>query len=136
MKLKGWKRKEIEHWPIWIRRRVSIRTIIESFPSGVVVTDPRGRVVLMNPVVLDSFSVWIPICKAGNRIEDYMPIDKNLCRLVTEVSQGKHVDYDDIPDYEFSLSDEKHLMARGQPVLGEKKECLGAVLNIVDITAQ
>ena len=26
-----------------------IRTIIESFPSGVVVTDPKGRVVLMNP---------------------------------------------------------------------------------------
>jgi signal transduction histidine kinase len=45
------------------------------------------------------------------------------------------VDFDDIPDYEFSLSDEKHFLASGQPVLGERKECLGAVLNIVDITA-
>ena len=26
-------------------------------------------------------------------------------------------------------------MATGQPVLGERKECLGAVLNVVDITA-
>jgi len=109
-----------------------IRTIIESFPSGVVVTDPRGRVVLMNPSLRQLLGLD-PDMKAGNRIEDYI-IDKNLCRLVTEVSQGKHVDYDDIPDYEFSLSDEKHLMARGQPVLGERKECLGAVLNIVDIT--
>ena len=109
-----------------------IRTIIESFPSGVVVTDPRGHVVLMNPSFRQLLGLD-PDMKAGNRIENYI-FDKNLCRLVTEVSQGKHVDYDDIPDYEFSLSDEKHLMARGQPVLGERKECLGAVLNIVDIT--
>jgi len=109
-----------------------IRTIIESFPSGVMVTDSKGRVVLMNPafkqlLVLDND------VKVGNRIENYLP-DKELCRLVLEISQGKHVDYDDIPDYEFSLNSEKHLMARGQPVLGERKECLGAVLNIVDIS--
>ena len=110
-----------------------IRTIIESFPSGVVVTDPRGHVVLMNPSFRQLLGLD-PDMKAGNRIEDYI-FDKNLCRLVTEISQGKHVDYDDIPDYEFSLADEKYFMARGQPVLGERKECLGTVLNIVDITA-
>ncbi len=109
-----------------------IRTIIESFPSGVIVTDPKGRVVLMNPAFRQLLGIDDSV-KAGNRIEDYLP-DKDLCRLVMEISQGKHVDYDDIPDYEFSLSSEKHLMARGQPVLGEKKECLGAVLNIVDIS--
>jgi PAS domain S-box-containing protein len=109
-----------------------IRTIIESFPSGVIVTDPKGRVVLMNPAFRQLLGIDTNV-KAGNRIEDYLP-DKDLCRLVMEISQGKHVDYDDIPDYEFSLNDEKHLMARGQPVLGEKKECLGAVLNIVDIS--
>jgi signal transduction histidine kinase len=51
-----------------------------------------------------------------------------------EISRGKYVDYDDLGDYEFSVSNEKHLMARGQPVLGERNECLGAVLNIVDIS--
>jgi len=110
-----------------------IRTIIESFPSGVMVTDPKGRVVLMNPAFRQLLGLDIDV-KAGNRIEDYLP-DEDLCRLVMEISQGKHVDYDDIPDHEFSLGSEKHLMARGQPVLGEKKECLGAVLNIVDISA-
>jgi PAS domain S-box-containing protein len=110
-----------------------IRTIIESFPSGVVVTDPKGRVVLMNPAFRQLLGLD-PDMKAGNRIEDYI-FDKNLCRLVMEISQGKHVDYDDIPDYEFPLADEKYFMARGQPVLGEKKECLGTVLNIVDISA-
>ncbi|RZB31231.1 MAG: hypothetical protein SRB2_04756 [Desulfobacteraceae bacterium Eth-SRB2] len=110
-----------------------IHTILESFPSGVVVTNSRGQVVLMNPAFRQLLGLD-PGLKSGNSIEDYIP-DKELCNLVTEISQGKHVDYDDIPDYEFSLSDEKYLMATGQPVLGERKECLGAVLNIVNITA-
>lgn len=110
-----------------------IRTIIESFPSGVVVTDPKGRVMLMNPAFRQLLGFDKNV-KTGNRIEDYLP-DEDLCQLVLEISQGKHVDYDDIPNYEFSLPGEKYFMARGQPVLGEKKECLGAVLNIVDISA-
>jgi two-component system phosphate regulon sensor histidine kinase PhoR len=110
-----------------------IRTIIESFPSGVVVTDPKGRVMLMNPAFRQLLGLDKNV-KTGNRIEDYLP-DEDLCQLVLEISQGKHVDYDDIPNYEFSLPGEKYFMARGQPVLGEKKECLGAVLNIVDISA-
>ena len=110
-----------------------IRTIIESFPSGVVVTDPKGRVMLMNPAFRQLLGLDTNV-KTGNRIDDYLP-DEDLCRLVLEISQGKHVDYDDIPNYEFSLPDEKYFMARGQPILGEKKECLGAVLNIVDISA-
>ncbi len=110
-----------------------IRTIIESFPSGVVVTDPKGHVMLMNPAFRQLLGID-PALKTGNPIEDYLP-NEDLCRLVLEISQGKHVDYDDIPDYEFSLGGEKYFMARGQPVLGEKKECLGAVLNVVDISA-
>jgi len=60
--------------------------------------------------------------------------DKGLCNLVKEISQGKHIDYDDIPDYEFALSDKKYLLAKAQPVLGEKLECLGAVVNVIDIS--
>jgi len=51
------------------------------------------------------------------------------------ISQGQHVDFEDIPTYEFALSDKKYLLARGQPILSEKNECLGAVINFVDITA-
>jgi len=110
-----------------------IRTIIESFPSGVVVTDPKGRVMLMNPAFRQLLGIDSAL-KTGNPLKDYLP-NEDLCRLVLEISQGKHVDYDDIPNYEFSLPGEKYFMAKGQPVLGEKKECLGAVLNIVDISA-
>lgn len=75
-----------------------------------------------------------PGLKPGLQIENYVS-DEALCNLVMEISQGKYVDYDDIPDYEFALPDGKYLLTLGQPVLGEKKECLGAVVNVMDITA-
>lgn len=109
-----------------------IRTIIESFPSGVMVTDPKGRVVLMNPAFKQLLGLDSGL-NAGQGIEAYLP-DKKVCQLVMEISRGKYVDYDDLGDYEFSVSNEKHLLARGQPVLGERNECLGAVLNIVDVS--
>jgi PAS domain S-box-containing protein len=109
------------------------RTIIESLPNALVVTNAHGRVVLMNPAFRQLFDLSTDR-GPGNQIEDYIP-DKGLCNLVMEISQGKHIDYDDIPAYEFTLPNEKYLLARGQPVVGERNECLGAVVNLVDITA-
>lgn len=108
------------------------RSILEYLPNGVVVTNAEGRVVLMNPAFLHYLS--LPRDRAtGDLIDDYLP-DKELCLLVKEISQGRHVDYDDIPTHEFVLGNGRYLLARGQPVLGERRECLGAVLNLVDIT--
>lgn len=108
-------------------------TIINSLPNGVVVTNNKGEVVLMNPAFKRHLDIN-PDLEPGLQINNYLH-DEELCNLVMEISQGKHVDYDDIPDYEFSLSNEKYLLAQGQPVLGERKECLGAVVNVMDITA-
>jgi len=110
-----------------------IHTIIESLPNGVVVTNVQGQVVLMNPAFLKHLELE-PDRKPGDSIAAYVP-DKNLCDLIMEISRGKHVDYEDIPTHEFALSDNKYLLARGQPVLSERNECLGAVVNLVDITA-
>jgi len=109
-----------------------IHTILESFPNGAMVTNNNGKVVLMNPAFRRLFQLSSDL-KPGGLIEDYVP-DEGLCDLVKEISQGKYIDYDDIPDYEFALSDNKYLLARAQPVLGEKKECLGAVVNVIDIS--
>jgi signal transduction histidine kinase len=110
-----------------------IHTILESLPNGVVVTNSQGQVVLMNPAFKRHLDIN-PGLKPGLQIENYVS-DEALCNLVMEISQGKYVDYDDIPDYEFALPDGKYLLTLGQPVLGEKKECLGAVVNVMDITA-
>ena len=110
-----------------------IHTILESLPNGVVVTNSQGQVVLMNPAFRRHLDINSDL-KPGLQIENYVS-DEALCNLVMEISKGKYVDYDDIPDYEFALPDGKYLLALGQPVLGEKKECLGAVVNVMDITA-
>lgn len=108
-----------------------IHTIIDSIPNGIVVTNAQGQVVLMNPAFcrlldLDADST------TGRQITSYIG-DEGLCRLIVEISSGRHVDFDDIPSYELSIGD-RFLMARGRPVLGERKECLGAVVTVVDIT--
>ncbi|MBL0699337.1 MAG: response regulator [Desulfosarcina sp.] len=110
-----------------------IHTIIESLPNGVVVTNSEGKVMLMNP----SFRLHLGIDKSiatGQHIDTYIS-DKALCNLIMEISRGKHVDFNDIPTYELLLPNNKYLMARGRPVLGDKRECLGAVVNFMDISA-
>ena len=109
-----------------------IHTILTYLPNGVIVTNTDGRVVLMNPAIRQLLNLDSD-AKTGHPIEEYVP-DQNLCGLIKEISRGKHVDYGDIPNHEFALSNQKYLMARGQPVLGEKNECLGAVVTFVDIT--
>ena len=109
------------------------RTIIESLPSGVVVTNSQGQVVLANPSFLKFFNLD-PNMGPGKQIDDYVS-DKKLCDLIMEISRGKYVDFDDIPSLEFELPHGKHVLIRGRPVLGDRMECLGAVMNIEDITA-
>jgi two-component system phosphate regulon sensor histidine kinase PhoR len=110
-----------------------IRTIIESLPNGVLVTNTLGQVVLMNPVFKQLMGVDTRLA-VGESIESYLP-DEGLCKLVMEISQGRHIDFEDLPEYEFSISKDQHFMAKGRPVLGQKNECLGAVVTVVDITA-
>jgi len=110
-----------------------IRTIIESLPNGVLVTNTSGQVVLMNPALIQLLGAD-PDLSLGEDIEHYLP-DEGLCTLVREISQGRHIDFEDIPEYEFSLSKDQFFMAKGRPVLGQRNECLGAVVTMVDISA-
>jgi len=109
-----------------------LKTIVESLPNGVLVTNADANVVLANPAVRRLLGMPAED-GIGEPVESYLP-DPALCRLVREISTGRHVDFDDIPAMEFELADGKYLLARGQPVLGERRECLGAVVNFVDIT--
>jgi len=109
-----------------------IHTIIESLPNGVVVTNAQGEVVLTNPAFRQYLNIDADR-RAGDTIDAYVQ-DAGFCQLVMDISRGRYVDYDDIPAYEFNVGADKFLLARGRPVLGEKRECLGAVVNLVDIT--
>jgi len=110
-----------------------IRTIIESLPNGVLVTNTSGQVVLMNPALTQLLGFDSDM-SLGEDIEHYLP-DEGLCGLVREISKGRHIDFEDIPEYEFSLSKNQFFLAKGRPVLGQRSECLGAVVTVVDISA-
>ena len=109
------------------------RTIIESLPSGVVVTNSDGQVVLTNPAFVRQMGLP-PDTHPGKPIGAYVQ-DELFCNLVKDISQGKYIDFEDIPTYEFNPDAETYLMAGGRPVLGDRNECLGAVITLVDITA-
>jgi len=69
----------------------------------------------------------------GQPIEAYIP-DEGFSQLVRESSAGRHCSSGSAPTYEFALSDERYLQARGRSVISEDNECLGAVVTVVDIT--
>jgi PAS domain S-box-containing protein len=110
-----------------------VATIIDSLPNGVIVTNADGEVVLMNPA-LQRYLGLAASLTAGMQVCDVIS-DEGLCDLIKDISTGRYVDFDDIPTYEFSIDADTFLMARGRPVLGENRECLGAVTNIMDVTA-
>lgn len=108
-------------------------TIIESLPNGVLVTNTQGNVVLINAACYHHLDISRDK-KPGLPIDAFIK-DVPLCRLITDISRGRYIDYTDIPAHEIDVDNEKFFLARCRPVLGDKRECLGAVVNIMDISA-
>ncbi len=108
------------------------RTIIESLPSGLVVTNTEGNIVLVNPAFCHQIGLQPGTCIGGHFSEYIM--DENLGQLVKDISRGRYVDFEEIPTYEFILAEDKDFLARGRPVLGERRECLGAMVTFQDIS--
>lgn len=109
-----------------------LRTLIETLPNGLVVTNARGQVALMNPAFLQLLN--LDPCRApGDRIEAYVS-DEALCETIREISSGKYCAGEEPPSHELCLDNSTYLMARGRPVIGEDKECLGAAVTFVNIT--
>lgn len=115
------------------REQSRLRTIVDSLPSGLFVTNTDGIVVLMNPACRHDLN--LPADTATGRPIDAYIADERLGSLVLDTSRGRHIDAEDIPSYEFSPTDDKFLMAHCQPVRGANGQCLGALVNLVDITA-
>ena len=109
-----------------------IRTIIDSIPNGIVVTNAAGQVVLMNPAFRRLLN-RDDMTGTGEDISAYIG-DEGLCKLIVDISRGRHVDFDDIPTHEFSMGGDRFFMAFSHPVIDERKACLGAVVTILDIT--
>lgn len=108
-------------------------TIIDALPTGVMVTDAEGEMILFNPTF--ARYMGLPADAApGGPLKDYIT-DEGLHGLILEFSKGCHIGPDDSPTYEFNFGEDKYLFARGRPVMDDQGRCMGAVVTIVDITA-
>ena len=110
-----------------------VRTVMESLPNGLLVTNAKGQVALMNPAFQQQLCLESE-CGSGKFIRDYVK-DKAFCDFVMDISQGKHMNPDETPTCELAIPNDKYFLARGRPVISEDNECLGAVINLADITA-
>ncbi len=108
-----------------------IRTIVESLPNGILVTNVQGQVALINPAFQWLMGIEEDVA-TGEPVESCIQ-DKGFCQLVKDISAGNAHTLSET--YEFTTIGEKYLQATGRPVLGDVGECLGAVVNLVDITA-
>ncbi len=111
------------------------RAIIETLPNGVLVTNMLDQIVLMNPVA----EQYLNIEKnrgIGNKIQECIK-DKGFCEYIKSISSEKEDEAEETADksYEIAISDERYLLALGNPIHDEEGECLGAVINLSDITA-
>ncbi len=109
-----------------------LSTILQSLPNGVIVTNSQAKVVLINPAARQMLALPTDI-ETGLNIESYIA-DASTSQLIVEISKGQHIDYEDIAAQEIETNQQRYLLVRIQPVLGERMECLGGVVNIVDVT--
>lgn len=115
------------------REKSRTRTIIESLPIGVVVTNTAGEVVLKNPAFMQSLELSSDP-EAGALI-DACVADEGFCSFVREISTGSRGIEGEVPTYELCVSENKYLLSRGRPVMNEKNECMGAVVTLSNITS-
>ncbi len=109
-----------------------IRTIIETLPNGVLVTNIAGQVVLMNLVAEEYMGQSQDTC-LGENIETCIS-DQGLCDYIREISTCTLTPDEDMHSYELALSEQRFILAQGRPVLGEDDDCMGAVVTLSDIT--
>ena len=110
-----------------------ISAIVKSLPSGVVVTNTSGQVVLINPTFKRLLGLDADRAP-GEDISSYVA-DKGFCDLINGISRCDVTEDSEESTYELVLDSKKYLMARGRPVLTESGECLGAVVTLGDITS-
>jgi signal transduction histidine kinase len=87
----------------------------------------------MNPAFLWHLGLDTSL-KPGKQIEHYID-DEGFCRLVRELSGGGCKKQAEPPSYEFSLPNNRYLLAKGQAIIAEDDHCLGAVIILTDISA-
>jgi len=106
------------------REKAQIENILKNMQEGVVAVDRSGRVLLANPVFLES---WKNLLKTNNILESPLP-EKAKEPFLRAIEEGEE------SSGEFSLPDGRHFILLVSPLKGEKNELYGAVGVFQDVS--
>lgn len=109
-----------------------IKTIVESLPNGVLVTNRDGLVVLMNKAARNYLGLE-KILEMGQPLEHYVQ-NQELCAFIAS-QQNVLPQKGQPPDFDFQNAQGKYLLVKVRSIVGEAGEYLGVVVILVDVTA-
>lgn len=115
-----------------VAEKSRMRTIVESLPNGVLVTNIYGQIVLINKMA-KSFLDLPDDMVIGETIADCIQ-DDGLYEYMMKFTKCSISDDEAVESYEMALDEERYILAQGRPVVGEDGQCLGAVVNLSDIS--
>ena len=110
-----------------------VAAVLESLPSAVVVTNAYGMVALKNSAFARLFDLDSAAGK-GAHISEYIK-DEEFTLWINSIATGVFMGDGKIPSCELRGMKGGFYLGRGQHVLSEAGECLGAVVTLTDITA-
>ncbi len=110
-----------------ITEKSRLKTILEVLPNGVLVTNNKKEVVLMNPALKKHFEIPEDIL-LGREISSYIKHKEILDFIKTGLDERNGA------SKEFKISDEMYLLVKKNSILSENSKLLGHVVISVDIT--
>ncbi len=110
-----------------ITEKSRLKTILEALPNGVLVTNNKMEVVLINPTIRKHFNIPEDI-ELGKNISSYIQDPSIINFISTEMNEYEG------DSKEFKISDDLYLLVKKNSILAKNHKFLGYVIISVDIT--
>ncbi len=112
-----------------ITEKSRLKTIMDVLPNGVIVTNRRSEVVLMNQAARKHLEIPLDL-SLGRKAQNYF-----LCHPeIMEFISSPHENHSSLTSSEFQMGKEKYLLLKKTPIITETQKFLGHVVISVDIT--
>ncbi len=111
-----------------ITEKSRLKTIMDVLPNGVIVTNRRYEVVLMNQAAREHMRIPASI-SLGQRVERYFSNPHILDFIASKDEESSR-----LTSSEFKMEKEKYLLLKKTPIITETQKFLGHVVISVDIT--
>ncbi len=112
-----------------ITEKSRLRTIMDVLPNGVIVTNRRCEVVLMNQRAREHLDIP-PRFSPGDKLEDYIN-DPHMLQFILTPEEGTG---EGVLSCEFQMGTDRYLLLKKSPIITDTHKFVGHVVITVDIT--